>query len=245
MTQLSAIFSKFVSGISLLAAVQPSLRAAEVTGRVLLVDSRDAAVRQHADYSGVVVSLRSLDPSAPPLKPVRAVMTQKNKTFTPHVLAIPAGSTVAFPNLDPIFHNAFSSYNGDIFDLGLYPPGKTRSFTFVREGAVRVFCNIHSEMSAMIVVLPTPYFAVTRHDGSFAISGVPPGDYELRFMQERATEATLRALSRHVTVPIESLALPVVQISEAGHIETPHKNKYGHEYPHDPSPAGGYSDILK
>src|SRR6202044_1888521 len=105
---------------------------------------------------------------------------QKGKMFMPHILPVMAGTTVDFPNLDPIFHNAFSSYSGQIFDVGLYPPGTSRSVRFTREGVVRVFCNIHSSMSAMIVVLATPYFAVTGRDGSFALPDVPPGEYTLR-----------------------------------------------------------------
>lgn len=228
----------------LIPALLSAASAANVTGRVELRDSHEPAVRQHSDYSGVVVSLRPVGASAP-LKPGHAVMTQKDKTFTPHMLAIPVGSTVDFPNLDPIFHNAFSSYNGQIFDLSLYPPGSTRSVKFTREGVVRVFCNIHSSMSAMIVVLPTPYFAVTKRDGSFTIADVPPGDYDLRLVHERATEATLQALARRVKVLQDGLTLPALSISEAGHLAIPHKNKYGHDYPPDSSDQPGYSEIVK
>ena len=96
-------------------------------------------------------------------------MRQKNKTFSPHILAISAGTFVDFPNDDPIFHNAFSSYSGEIFDVGLYAPGTSRSVQFSRAGIVRVFCNIHSSMSAVIVVLPTPYFATTAPRRRFQI----------------------------------------------------------------------------
>ena len=121
---------------------------------------------------------------------------------------ITAGTSVDFPNDDPIFHNAFSSYSGQIFDIGLYPPGSTRSVRFTREGIVRVFCNIHASMSAVIAVLATPYFATTQRDGSFSIPNVPPGEYELSVFHERATEATLHALDRRITVPQSGLILP-------------------------------------
>ena len=113
-------------------------RAATVSGRVELVLSHDPNVRKHPDYSGVVVWLEPLS-GAPVLSVTapHAEMIQKNKTFTPHVLAITVGTTVDFPNYDPIFHNAFSNYNGQIFDIGLYPPGTTRSIAFRREGVVR------------------------------------------------------------------------------------------------------------
>jgi len=181
-----------------------SLGGATVSGRVELRDSRIAAVRNRGDFSGVVVSLKpALSPAAgtPALGAGKhVVMLQKNKTFSPHVLAIPMGTMVDFPNADPIFHNAFSSYNGQIFDIGLYPPGSTRSVRFAREGVVRVFCNIHSEMSAVIVVIGSPYFATTKRDGSFAIASVPPGEYDLSIFHERAAEAALRGLSRRVVV---------------------------------------------
>ncbi|MGD1091265.1 MAG: hypothetical protein ABSB35_04635 [Bryobacteraceae bacterium] len=220
------------------------LLSATVSGRVELRDSRDPAVRKRLDYSGVVVSLSSL-----PAKPVsldgRATILQKNKTFTPHVLAVPVGTSVEFPNADPIFHNAFSSYSGQIFDVGLYPPGSTRAVRFTRPGIVRVFCNIHSAMSAVIVVLGTPYFAVTRKDGSYSIPNVAPGEYQLEVFHERATEATLQALERRVTVDQNPLAAPPIQISEAGFLPVPHNNKYGRGYPVESDDHSIYPAVRK
>ncbi len=220
------------------------LPAGQVTGRIELVDSRNPAVRRHRDYSGVVVILRSSNgpqPGVPP--PKKSAIVQKDKTFLPHVLAVPVGSTVDFPNADPIFHNAFSSYNGQIFDVGLYPPGTSRSVRFSREGVVRVFCNIHPSMSAMIVVLATPYYATTREDGSFEIAGVPQGDYGLSFIHERATEQALAAAGRHVRVDAEGLTLSEIMISEAGFLSTPHKNKYGQDYAPEPPSQSAYQEM--
>jgi plastocyanin len=203
---------------------------ASVTGKVELRDSREASVRKRLDYSGVVVSL------TPPMNPVNRVvdvhvtMLQKDKMFTPHVLAVAAGTYVDFPNADPIFHNAFSSYNGQPFDLGLYPPGSTKSFRFSREGIVRVFCNIHSSMSAVIVVLATPYFATTGRDGAFQIPNVPPGEYRLEVFHERSTDAVLHALERRISVEHTVLSLQPIVISEAGFLQMPHNNKYGRGY---------------
>jgi plastocyanin len=209
------------------------LLAANVGGRVELRDSRDPAVKNRRDFSGVVVSLKAVQGPASVIatSAAHAVIKQKDKTFAPHLLAIPVGSFVDFPNLDPIFHNAFSSYSGQVFDIGLYPPGSSRSVRFAREGVVRVFCNIHSAMSAMIVVLATPYFAVTKADGSWEVANVPPGEYELRVVHERSSDATLQALTRRVTVTAEPMHVPVLIVSEAGYLSIPHKNKYGHEYP--------------
>jgi plastocyanin len=204
---------------------------ASVSGRVVLEDSRDPAVRKRLDYSGVVISLKQLQGAVAVQPGAHATMLQKDKTFSPHVLPILVGTNVEFPNSDPIFHNAFSSYNGQIFDIGLYPPGSMRSVRFKREGVVRVFCNIHSSMSAVIVVLGTPYFAATVRDGSFEIRNVPPGDYQMAVFHERATEATLKGLERRISVEPGAPALAPLNISEAGFLPIPHKNKYGRGYP--------------
>jgi plastocyanin len=219
---------------------------ATVTGRVVLRDSRDPTVRKGMDYSGVVISLKPVPGPAPARgADTRAVMAQTNKTFAPHVLAVTVGTSVEFPNNDSIFHNAFSSYNGQIFDIGLYAPGTTRSVRFRREGVVRVFCNIHSSMSAVILVLGTPYFAVTKKDGAFAIPNVPPGEYRLEVFHEHATEAALQALERRIAVDPGGAVLPPVEISEAGYLPTPHKNKYGREYPAQPDDHSVYPAVRK
>lgn len=204
------------------------LGATQVAGRIELRDIRTPG-RGAADLSGVVVALEPVDATGP--LPVRTGrILQKSKTFTPHVLAITVGSSVEFPNLDPFFHNAFSNYDGQVFDVGLYPPGTTRTVKFRRAGVVRVFCNIHASMSAVIVVLATPYYAVSGPDGTYQIENVPPGDYRLTVFHERATPGVLAGLARRVTVGDAPLALPGLTISEAGYLAIPHKNKYGHEY---------------
>ena len=205
--------------------------AATVTGRVELVSSNDPNVRKHQDYSGVVVWLEPLSGEPAPPKAGHAEMIQKDKTFSPHVLAIAAGTTVDFPNYDPIFHNAFSNYDGQIFDIGLYPPGTTRSIPFRRPGVVRVFCNIHPTMSAVIVVLKSPYFSVSDRSGAVEIAGVPSGSYRLHVFHERATERTLSALTRTIEVSGQPVQVPSMSVSESGYLQPPHKNKYGLDYP--------------
>jgi plastocyanin len=208
-----------------------TLTASTITGRVDVAGESSQAHRPH-DCSGVVVWLQPV--TAEPITVSRSsskiIMRQKNKTFSPHVLVVPVGTTVEFPNDDPIFHNAFSNYNGQIFDIGLYPPGTTRSITFRREGAVRVFCNIHAAMSAVIVVVNTRYFAITGKDGRFQMEGVPKGSYRLAFYYERATEKTLEGLSRTVLIRSEEEDLGSIHISEAGYLAIPHLNKYGKPY---------------
>ena len=133
---------RLVICFNLLAA---ACNAACVKGTVVLTQAR-AERNGPIDLSGTVVWLEPLAGASAALHQIaeKSRIVQKNKTFHPHILAIPIGTSVEFPNFDPIFHNAFSNYNGQIFDVGLYPPGTTRRVTFKREGIVRVFCNIHS-----------------------------------------------------------------------------------------------------
>lgn len=223
--------------------------AASVTGTVELANPRDAAARKRKDYSGVVIWLEPLNPQAArmPVHPLAhpVEMIQKNKRFTPHVLAIPVGTQVSFPNFDPIFHNAFSNFSGEPFDVGLYAPGTSRSWVFHRDGIVRVFCNIHQTMSAVIVVLKTPWFGVTRANGSFEISGVPPGEYRLHVFHERASAETLKSLERKISVEGAALALAPIVISETGYIQPPHKNKYGADYPPETDDRVFYPGVKK
>jgi plastocyanin len=218
--------------------------AATVSGRVELRDSKEVKVRKKMDFSGVVVWLEPLNSALPETPdPPAARMIQKDKTFTPHVLAIRTGTTVDFPNFDPIFHNAFSNYDGKTFDIGLYPPGSSRGVRFNRPGVVRVFCNIHAAMSAVIVVLNSPYFATTRKDGSFEIQGVPPGEYRARVFHERATQATLDALDRRFGVAEGAIALAPISLSETGYLPLPHTDKFGHAYHSAPDDGGTYPAV--
>jgi len=205
--------------------------AAAVSGEVELTNSHDAAVRRFRDYSGVVIWLEPAERAAlPGSAPKRVEMVQSGKRFQPHVLAISVGDTVAFPNFDPIFHNAFSNFSGQPFDVGLYPPGTSRNVFFRAPGIVRVFCNIHPAMSAIIAVLSGPWYAVTAESGKFTITNVPPGDYQLHLFHERALPENLKFLERRITVPANGLKLPLISITETGYIPAPHLNKYGKEY---------------
>ena len=226
--------------LALLTLLAASAPAATVSGRVELLSSHDPNVRKHTDYSGVVVWLEPA--SGAPVIPAsagRAQMVQKNKTFSPHVLAISMGTIVDFPNFDPIFHNAFSNYNGQIFDIGLYAPGTTRSLAFRREGVVRVFCNIHPAMSAVIVVLKSPHFTTSAKNGGFEIANVPAGAYRVHVFHERASDQTLAALTRTIDVGDGPLQLAQIEVSESGYLELPHKNKFGKDYP-PVSDSGSY-----
>ena len=112
-------------------------------------------------------------------EPTGAVMDQRNETFVPHVLAVTTGTTVDFPNSDRIYHNVFSLSKARPFDLGRYAVGRSKAVRFDRPGIVRVFCDIHSHMSAFILVFSHPFFSVTGADGRYRIENVPPGSYTL------------------------------------------------------------------
>ncbi len=153
----------------------------------------------NADVSGYVVSVDDISGSFPP-PTAHAVIDQKSLQFRPHVLAVLAGTTVDFPNSDAVLHNVFSISPGSRFNLGLYGQGKSRSIRFDEPGLIELLCNVHQEMSAYVVVLTNPYFAVTAADGSFQIPNVPPGMHRLRYWHERRTD---RLIS--VTVPAQGL----------------------------------------
>ena len=119
-----------------------------------------------------------------------AVMDQRNETFVPHVLAVTTGTTVDFPNSDRIYHNVFSLSKARPFDLGRYAVGRSKSVRFDRPGIVRVFCDIHSHMSAFILVFSHPFFSVTGADGRYRIENVPPGSYTLVAWNEGVASAS-------------------------------------------------------
>ena len=115
----------------------------------------------------------------PPPPGVAAVLNQQGSRFDPELIVVPTGSTVQFPNLDPIFHNVFSLSKAHKFDLGYYPQGQSRTVKFNDPGVVQVFCHIHANMYAAIVVTDSPWYVKPSADGSFSFSNVPPGRYRL------------------------------------------------------------------
>jgi hypothetical protein len=163
-------------------------------------------------------------------------LLQKNRSFTPHLQVIPVGSVVSFPNADPFFHNVFSLFEGKRFDLGLYEAGTSRSVTFSREGASYIFCNIHPEMSAVVLALSTPLYALAAFDGSFELRGVPPGDYRMHLWIEGVPQSTLEGLGRNLHFPPGVLGLGTINVPIAPPGQMDHTNKFGSPYDsHAPS----------
>lgn len=170
----------------------------KITGKVFVSKSGGSSARSAKGLYGKSASRLNKDaggdkkavvfivkaPGKYPLPQSRPVMRQKNVAIVPHVLPVLAGSTVDFPNEDDIYHNIFSLSQTKTFDLGRYSKGNSKSVTFNNLGTVKVFCDIHSQMGGVILVLQNPYFATVGVDGNYTISGVPPGNYELAAWQE-------------------------------------------------------------
>jgi plastocyanin len=193
------------------------------------------------DASQVVVWLTPLGAAvAPPEQTPSEVpqLAQRNKSFHPSLLVIPVGGKVEFPNQDPFFHNVFSLFEGKRFDLGLYESGSTRFVQFDRPGISFIFCNIHAEMSAVVIALATPYYAISNARGEIALPNVPPGRYALQVFHSAVPPEELRALNREITVTAGESSLGTFTLAESG-AELAHKNKYGHDYdrPDPDSPA--------
>lgn len=142
-----------------------------------------------------------------------ASMAQRDETFDPHVLPVLRGSTVDFPNADDVFHNVFSLSSAKAFDLGRYPKGTSRSLTFEKTGRVDVFCHIHSDMSAIVLVLDNPYFASPDPKGHFVIDSVPPGDYTVIGFHQRIKPVTrhLRVVAGETTKTLFTIPLPSLE----------------------------------
>ncbi len=162
-------------------------------------------------------------------------LVQLNKSFQPHILVVPVGSVVEFPNHDPFFHNVFSLFEGKRFDLGLYEAGTTRDVRFDKQGVSYIFCNIHPQMSAVVLALDTPFYGISNRRGEVVIPKMPAGRYTLHIWYEAALPDTLKTLARDVTVSANNSTLGVLHLI-ADNVPQTHKNKYGRDYD-TPTPA--------
>jgi len=200
--------------------------AHEVSGTVQIMMKGE---KKKSDLSSVIVYLESSEGAAKispaSLKKDFSMMT-KNKQLSPRTMAVPMGATVRFPNFDPIFHNLFSLSPPNSFDLGLYKGGASKSKTFESPGIVRVFCNVHPQMSASIVVANTPYYAFADADGNYSLGLIPWGTFMLRAYSEEG-QATQQ-------IQVKDTPLKVTLIIDArGFKKMPHKNKFGKDYSAD------------
>jgi plastocyanin len=216
-----------------------SVRAQQVmvTARVT-VNNADKSSRD-SKAANVVLWLTSSDDSNLPLPASftqqRPRLVQLNKSFQPHILIVPVGSVVEFPNHDPFFHNVFSLFEGKRFDLGLYEAGTTRDVRFDKVGISYIFCNIHPQMSAVVLALGTPFYGISDARGEVVIPNVPIGHYMLHIWYEAALPETLKTLTREVNISANNSTLGVLRLM-ADDVPQTHKNKYGRDYD-NPTPA--------
>jgi len=216
-----------------------SAQAVDVSAHVELTHQgkQDA----HLGSSNVVVWLTPLQDgliSAAPRKPQEYTLAQKDKQFRPHLLVVPIGSSVNFPNMDPFFHNVFSLFNGKRFDLGLYEGHIHHAVQFDREGISFIFCNIHPDMGAVVVSLSTPFYAVSTADGAVLIRSVPTGKYRLNVWAENVSMDSLNKLSRTIEISPQSSQLGTIQLHSSGDVMSRHLNKFGENY--DPASKSAY-----
>jgi len=167
----------------------------------------DAAPSPINEWQRVVVYLES--DKAPAAARLIATMNQTGQRFEPEMLVIPVGSTVSFPNSDPIFHNVFSLSKTRQFDLGNYPSGKTRMVTFEKPGVVQVFCHLHPDMNATILVVPNAWYVRPDEHGAFTFSGLPSGTYQVVVWHKSAGSFKQRVQVSQGSVSKVSMEIPV------------------------------------
>lgn len=175
--------------------------------RPALIEPRVAPRPRQPRVGVVYLEVAPSEALEPPVA-ARQRMDQRNETFVPHVLAIRTGTTVDFPNSDRIYHNVFSLSPTRKFDLGRYAVGRSKAVRFDRPGVVRVFCDIHSHMSAFILVFAHRYFAVTQPDGTFQLPPVPAGTYMLAGWFEGEVRANRQVLVRSGETTVADLPVP-------------------------------------
>jgi plastocyanin len=199
-------------------------RAGPALGKVQGVVSIDKDGSPKADRSQVVVYLEGVPGPSPDLEKLRRAIHQRDQTFSPELTVLVKGATIDFPNDDRVFHNVFSLSEPAKFDLGLYKQGESKAITFRRTGVVDVYCNIHPDMVAKIVVVETPFFAVTGADGRFRFDGVPAGVYPVVAWQAHGPP-----FRGEVTVPAGGNAALDIKLAE-GQASKTHLRKDGTPY---------------
>ena len=231
----------------------PIQLAATLAFQLLLISNLPAqeSLRAHVDLTKAGRRLKDSSQAVVWLTPVAAAvetpkqvqvpqLVQKNKSFHPSLLVIPAGGKVEFPNHDPFFHNVFSLFEGKRFDLGLYESGTTRVVQFDKPGISFIFCNIHAEMSAVVIALATPYYAISDVHGDVSIPDVPTGRYQLQIFHAGVAPDALRAMSREITIAPGQTTIGTFALAESD-VTVAHKNKYGRDYDRPDPNAPAYA----
>ena len=214
---------RVVAGVACLLAVVGFSAAGRVAGRIVILEKDN---KPSPDLSDAVLYLEAPAAVTTGARPVTVEIAITDKTYAPHVVVVPLGSTVRFPNHDPFNHNVFSVSEPNSFDLGLYGRGEAKSYTFAHPGLVRVYCNVHPRMVAYVLVMENRYYAQPGSDGSFAIDNVPAGRYRLHVWHERIPTEVITDVSAADGQPDLQIAL-----NARGYKWEPHRNKYGRNYP--------------
>ncbi len=225
------------------------VRAAAIAALCAAATAQQPSLRAHVELTRGGHRLKDASQTVVWLSPIGAAvdaprqneipkLIQKDKAFHPSLIVIPVGGKVEFPNHDPFFHNVFSLFEGKRFDLGLYESGTTRFVQFDKPGISFIFCNIHAQMSAEVIALATPYYAISNARGELNIPNVPPGRYEMQVFHASVAPEVLRAVSREITVAVGDTSIGTFTLAETD-VTMAHKNKYGKDYdrPDPDSPA--------
>jgi len=199
-----------------------------VAGRIVILEKDN---KPSPDLSDAVLYLEAPATVTTAAKPVAVEIAITDKTYAPHVVVVPVGSTVRFPNHDPFNHNVFSVSEPNSFDLGLYGRGEAKSYTFVHPGLARIYCNVHPRMVAYVLVMENRYYAQPGNDGTFAIDNVPSGRYRLHVWHERIPSEVIKDVSPDGGGEAELQ----IALNARGYKWQAHRNKYGRN---DPTNAG-------
>lgn len=208
--------------VALLAVGLGVVAAGRVAGRIIIVEKDN---KPSPDLGDAVLYLEGAITPATAARPVTVDIAITDKVYAPHVVVVPVGSTVRFPNHDPFKHNVFSVSEPNSFDLGLYGRGEAQSHTFEHPGLVRVYCNVHPRMVAYVLVMANRYYAQPGNDGSFAIDNVPPGRYRLHVWHERIPTEVVKDVTAGSGSELQ------IALNARGYRWQPHRNKHGRNYP--------------
>jgi len=214
----------FAGMVALLTLGGGTIAANRIAGRILILE-KDSKPSQ--DLGDAVVYLEGTATPATAAAPVTVEIAITDKVYAPHVVVVPVGSTVRFPNHDPFNHNVFSLSEPNTFDLGLYGRGEAKSQTFANPGLVRVYCNVHPRMVAYVLVMANRLYAQPGQDGSFVIENVPPGRHRLHVWHERIPTEVIK----DVTASAAGGSDLQIALNARGYKWQPHRNKYGRDYP--------------
>jgi plastocyanin len=214
---------RVVAGIvALLTLAGGAVLATRVAGRIVILEKDN---KPTPDLGDAVVYLEGAATPATAAVPDTVEIAITDKVYAPHVVVVPIGSTVRFPNHDPFNHNVFSVSEPNAFDLGLYGRGETKSQTFARPGLVRVYCNVHPRMVAYVLVMANRLYAQPGQDGSFTIENVPSGRHRLHVWHERIPTEVIKEVTAGADGDLQ------IALNARGYKWQPHRNKYGRNYP--------------